>query len=115
MVNTQFNFFISKRNETPEAGPAGIVFGNYLMNYCTITSTKSFICKSYSFRYCTIVLLNTVLIQPDKQRVASCTEALLSRFGRYATVIRVLSVTMGGCTVVQKAACIYFSIGKTGS
>jgi len=37
--------FVAQGNETPEAGPAGIM---YKPNYCTITSTKSFICKSYT-------------------------------------------------------------------
>jgi hypothetical protein len=39
--------FVDQGNETPEAGPVGIMFENCLTNYCTITSTKSFICKSY--------------------------------------------------------------------
>jgi hypothetical protein len=39
--------FVAQVNETPEAGPVGIMFENCLTNYCTITSTKSFICKSY--------------------------------------------------------------------
>jgi hypothetical protein len=43
--------FVNQVNETPEAGPAGIMYELYYLNYCTITSTKSFICKS-----CTVQL-----------------------------------------------------------
>jgi hypothetical protein len=47
--------FVEQVNETPEAGPAentrsrtrGNNVRKYFTNYCTITSTKSFICKSY--------------------------------------------------------------------
>jgi hypothetical protein len=40
--------FVGLGNETPEAEPAVKMFESYLTNYCTITSTKSFICKSYT-------------------------------------------------------------------
>ena len=38
--------FDAQGNEIPEAGPAVIMFKLFYLNYCTITSTKSFICKS---------------------------------------------------------------------
>ena len=38
--------FVAQGNETPEAGPAEIMLVS--LNYCTITSTRSFICKSYT-------------------------------------------------------------------